>query len=50
MYTTGGRAMYSTKGAGLCIVPRGRAMYSTGGRANYLKLGEGRSTVKTLLE
>lgn len=45
-----GLELYVMKGAGLYIVPGGRAMYSTGARANYLKLGQGRSTVETLLE
>lgn len=49
IYTIG-LELYVMKGAGLYIVPGGRAMYSTGARANYLKLGQGRSTVKTLLE
>lgn len=37
-----GLELYVMKGAGLYIIP--------GARANYLKLGQGRSTVKTLLE
>lgn len=49
IYTIG-LELYMMKGTGLYIIPGGKAMYSTGSRANYLKLGQGRSTVETLLE